>query len=94
MNAYCASEGIGLIPWSPLARGFLAGNRGEADRKSDSTVATEGKVRLLLICVTAHEIVVVIVSLTAALRLLFARRPMTLRTSCTTNQKILQSSSA
>jgi 1-deoxyxylulose-5-phosphate synthase len=23
----CRSEGIGLIPWSPLARGFLAGNR-------------------------------------------------------------------
>lgn len=27
MNPYCASEGIGLVPWSPIARGFLAGNR-------------------------------------------------------------------
>ncbi len=27
MNKLCAEEGIGLIPWSPLARGFLAGNR-------------------------------------------------------------------
>jgi aryl-alcohol dehydrogenase-like predicted oxidoreductase len=27
MNPYCRSEGIALIPWSPLARGFLAGNR-------------------------------------------------------------------
>src|SRR5690242_19277284 len=27
MNPLCFSEGIGLIPWSPLARGFLAGNR-------------------------------------------------------------------
>lgn len=27
MIPYCASEGVGLIPWSPLARGFLAGNR-------------------------------------------------------------------
>jgi len=27
MNPYCASEGVGLIPWSPLARGFLSGNR-------------------------------------------------------------------
>ncbi|MEJ2758653.1 MAG: aldo/keto reductase [Anaerolineales bacterium] len=27
MNRLCAEEGIGLIPWSPLARGFLAGNR-------------------------------------------------------------------
>ncbi len=27
MNPYCAATGVGLIPWSPLARGFLAGNR-------------------------------------------------------------------
>ena len=27
MIPYCIEEGIGLIPWSPLARGFLAGNR-------------------------------------------------------------------
>lgn len=27
MMPLCRSEGIGVIPWSPLARGFLAGNR-------------------------------------------------------------------
>ncbi|HUJ49541.1 MAG TPA: aldo/keto reductase [Bryobacteraceae bacterium] len=27
MNPLCRQEGIGLIPWSPLARGFLMGNR-------------------------------------------------------------------
>jgi aryl-alcohol dehydrogenase (NADP+) len=27
MIPLCQSRGIGLIPWSPLARGFLAGNR-------------------------------------------------------------------
>jgi len=27
MFPLCAAEGIGVIPWSPLARGFLAGNR-------------------------------------------------------------------
>jgi aryl-alcohol dehydrogenase (NADP+) len=27
MLPLCKSEGIGVIPWSPLARGFLAGNR-------------------------------------------------------------------
>ncbi|MGE3275396.1 MAG: aldo/keto reductase [Vicinamibacterales bacterium] len=27
MIPFCRQEGIGLIPWSPLARGFLAGNR-------------------------------------------------------------------
>ena len=28
----CQDQGIGLIPWSPLARGFLAGNRNRQDR--------------------------------------------------------------
>jgi len=27
MIPLCADEGVGVIPWSPLARGFLAGNR-------------------------------------------------------------------
>ncbi|MGH6991983.1 MAG: aldo/keto reductase, partial [Caulobacteraceae bacterium] len=27
MLPLCASEGIGVIPWSPLARGYLAGGR-------------------------------------------------------------------
>jgi aryl-alcohol dehydrogenase (NADP+) len=27
MTPLCRTEGVGLIPWSPLARGFLAGNR-------------------------------------------------------------------
>jgi 1-deoxyxylulose-5-phosphate synthase len=27
MNPFCVAERIGLIPWSPLARGFFAGNR-------------------------------------------------------------------
>ena len=32
MNPLCREEGIGLLPWSPLARGFLAGNRRKQDR--------------------------------------------------------------
>ena len=32
MNPLCRAEGIGLIPWSPLARGFLAGNRRREDK--------------------------------------------------------------
>lgn len=42
MIPLCHDQGVGLIPWSPLARGFLAGNRtrdkgGETTRaKSDS----------------------------------------------------------
>ena len=30
MMPLCHAEGIGVIPWSPLARGFLAGNRRSA----------------------------------------------------------------
>ncbi|MBL8057974.1 MAG: aldo/keto reductase, partial [Anaerolineales bacterium] len=37
MLPLCRAEGVGVIPWSPLARGFLAGNRtaqkgGETER--------------------------------------------------------------
>lgn len=31
MNPLCRDMGVGLIPWSPLARGFLAGNRRKDD---------------------------------------------------------------
>ena len=34
MIPLCLSEGIGLIPWSPLARGFLAGNRKNNEDKA------------------------------------------------------------
>ncbi len=27
MMPYCASEGVAVVPWSPIARGFLAGNK-------------------------------------------------------------------
>jgi aryl-alcohol dehydrogenase (NADP+) len=32
MIPLCLEEGVGLIPWSPLARGFLAGNRNSESR--------------------------------------------------------------
>jgi aryl-alcohol dehydrogenase (NADP+) len=32
MLPLCREEGIGVIPWSPLARGFLAGNRARSGR--------------------------------------------------------------
>ena len=35
MIPLCREQGVGLIPWSPLARGFLAGNRSAA--KQDET---------------------------------------------------------
>jgi aryl-alcohol dehydrogenase (NADP+) len=32
MLPLCREEGIGVIPWSPLARGFVMGNRRREDR--------------------------------------------------------------
>ncbi|MGZ7031905.1 MAG: aldo/keto reductase [Thermoanaerobaculia bacterium] len=39
MIPFCISEGIGVIPWSPLARGFLSGNR-TRDKKGETTRST------------------------------------------------------
>jgi aryl-alcohol dehydrogenase-like predicted oxidoreductase len=46
MIPFCRAEGIGIIPWSPLARGFLTGNRsrkdmGETVRSKSDTMAQE-----------------------------------------------------
>jgi len=38
MLPLCREEGIGVIPWSPLARGFLAGNR-RGDRRGETVRA-------------------------------------------------------
>ncbi|HTT36166.1 MAG TPA: aldo/keto reductase [Burkholderiales bacterium] len=38
MIPLCRDQGVGLIPWSPLARGFLMGNRRRED-KGDTTRA-------------------------------------------------------
>ncbi|MEO1290786.1 MAG: aldo/keto reductase [Chloroflexota bacterium] len=40
MNPLCADMGVGLIPWSPLARGFLAGNRSR-DKDSGQTARSK-----------------------------------------------------
>jgi aryl-alcohol dehydrogenase-like predicted oxidoreductase len=50
MNKLCEEEGVGLIPYSPLARGFLAGNRskeggGETERAKNDTNVTAGTYR-------------------------------------------------
>ena len=46
MIPLCRADGIGVIPWSPLARGFLAGNRsrsggGETVRSKTDDYAAE-----------------------------------------------------
>jgi len=32
MIPLCLDQGLGLVPWSPLARGFLAGNRSREEK--------------------------------------------------------------
>jgi 1-deoxyxylulose-5-phosphate synthase len=41
MLPLCLSEGVGVIPWSPLARGFLAGNRDRAGGGETSRAQTD-----------------------------------------------------
>jgi 1-deoxyxylulose-5-phosphate synthase len=41
MLPLCEEEGIGVIPWSPLARGFLAGNRRSADKGDTARARTD-----------------------------------------------------
>jgi aryl-alcohol dehydrogenase (NADP+) len=41
MLPFCRDEGVGVIPWSPLARGFLAGNRRAADKGDTSRAKTD-----------------------------------------------------
>ena len=42
MIPLCRAEGVGLIPWSPLARGFLAGNR-KANEEKTATETVRGR---------------------------------------------------
>ena len=37
MIPLCGDQGVGVLPWSPLARGFLAGNRGGEDKTAGAT---------------------------------------------------------
>ena len=41
MLPLCRAEGIGVIPWSPLARGLLAGSRRAARRRRRSRAKTD-----------------------------------------------------
>ena len=50
MNRLCEEQGVGLIPYSPLARGFLAGNRsreggGATERAKNDTIVAAGTYR-------------------------------------------------
>jgi len=43
MNPLCADQGVGLIPWSPLARGLLSGSRTKGQSKVEGeTLRSKG----------------------------------------------------
>jgi aryl-alcohol dehydrogenase-like predicted oxidoreductase len=41
MIPLCEDQGVGVIPWSPLARGLLAGNRGRGGEKRTTRAETD-----------------------------------------------------
>jgi aryl-alcohol dehydrogenase-like predicted oxidoreductase len=41
MIPQCIDQGVGLLPWSPLARGILAGNRGTGDERRTTRAQTD-----------------------------------------------------
>jgi len=41
MLPLCREEGLGVLPWSPLARGLLAGNRGSVDSRETPRAAND-----------------------------------------------------
>ncbi|CAF4129419.1 unnamed protein product [Adineta steineri] len=45
MIPLCLDQGVGLIPWSPLARGFLIGNRSKADLDKETNKETSSTLR-------------------------------------------------
>jgi aryl-alcohol dehydrogenase-like predicted oxidoreductase len=47
MMPLCASEEVGVIPWSPLARGMLAGSRQKLGDKSTTRSETDGLDQIL-----------------------------------------------
>ena len=65
MMPLCREEGIGVIPWSPLARGFLAGNRRREDRGDTIRAKTDD---------FAHELYYADSDFTIAERVVRARR--------------------
>jgi 1-deoxyxylulose-5-phosphate synthase len=41
MNPFCNNQGIALLPWSPLARGMLAGNRNHGENGATTRSRTD-----------------------------------------------------
>jgi aryl-alcohol dehydrogenase-like predicted oxidoreductase len=67
MLPLCREEGIGVIPWSPLARGFLAGNRKRGgDRSATERERTDGFAHNLYYSDADYDVVDRVIEIAAA----------------------------
>jgi 1-deoxyxylulose-5-phosphate synthase len=70
MIPLCIDQGVGVIPWSPLARGFLAGNRTREKQSDETTRAkTDGFAHELYYTDADFDTVDTLKALTAELNL-------------------------
>jgi aryl-alcohol dehydrogenase (NADP+) len=63
MNPLCLDQGVGLIPWSPLARGFLAGNRSREQSGETTRARTDDFARRMYYGDSDFEVVERVVEL-------------------------------
>ncbi|MCK4975377.1 MAG: aldo/keto reductase [Anaerolineales bacterium] len=63
MLPLCRAEGIGVIPWSPLARGFLTGNRSSQDYIESKRAKTDDYAQHLYYRDTDFDVVARVVDL-------------------------------
>ncbi|HJW84520.1 MAG TPA: aldo/keto reductase, partial [Anaerolineae bacterium] len=57
MLPLCRAEGIGVIPWSPLARGFLTGSRPRGSRGETIRAETDGFAHILYYQESDYQVV-------------------------------------
>jgi aryl-alcohol dehydrogenase-like predicted oxidoreductase len=66
MIPLCLDQGVGVIPWSPLARGVLAGNRTRAGEKRTARAGSDGFADYLYAQPTDFDVVDRVVDVAAA----------------------------
>ena len=66
MLPLCREEGVGVIPWSPLARGFLAGNRRGPDKGETQRAKTDDIAQKLYYAESDFRVVDRVVALAGA----------------------------
>jgi len=63
MLPLCRAEGVGVIPWSPLARGFLTGNRAKKDYGETKRAKTDDFAQSMYYRETDFDVVARVVEL-------------------------------